>query len=58
MSAFHVDFIMDKVGGISIISAVYKQGVIVTQICVIILAIVDVGVKDQRKYWEQYHLHS
>ena len=48
MSAFHVDFIMDKVGAISIISAMYKQGVIVTQICVIILAVVDGCVKDQK----------
>ena len=29
MSAFHVDFIMDKIGAISIISAMYKQGDII-----------------------------
>ena len=51
MSAFHIDFIMDKIGAISIISAMYKQGVIVTQIFVVILAVVDVCVKDQRKHW-------
>ena len=50
MSAFHVDCIMDKVGAIS---AMYKQGVIDTQICVIILAVVDVCVEDQRKQWGQ-----
>ena len=31
---------------------------LLTQICVIILAVVDVCVKDQGKQWEQYHLHS
>ena len=52
MSTFHVDCIMDKIGAISNISAMYKQGVIVTQIfCVVILAVVDVCVKDQRKHW-------
>ena len=58
MSAFHIDCIMDKVGAIFILSAMCKQGIIVTQTCVIILAVVDVCVKDQRKQWEQYHLRS
>ena len=58
MSTFHVDCIMDKIGAISNLPEMYKQGVIVTQICVVILAVVDVCVKDQRKQWEQYHLHT
>ena len=50
MSAFHVDFIMDKIGAIPIISAMCKQRVIITQICAIILAVVDVCVEDQPKH--------
>ena len=40
---------MDNIGAISIISAVCKQGVIVTQICVVILAVVDFRVAGQER---------
>ena len=45
----HIDGIdiMDNIGAISIISAVCKQGVIVTQICAVILAVVDFCVAGQ-----------